>query len=367
VAGNTEVASILEMTAMNIREAISQDNEDLQHLQARCPQGTTLVVTTVNTPDFFGRAKASEFYKVYVACEGNRIIGSVACSVRNALVNARVHRVGHGFQLFVDPEYRRKGISSLLYQTCEDYLRDQGAVLSFGLIMEGNIASARHFEAQDFKPHRTLTMAGLIPFKEMKIPDGGKLRYLLPGDRDEVATLLNETWQGYNLYEPVSPDSLHNLIMRTPAYEYENITVLEQDGRIAACLGYWDWSRVTRVTMESLNFKMRITALLSNIVRRFAPLLPPAPRPGDILKQAVVTHIGFKDPGDAVLLLRNLNNRALHDGIGTIFLVCESNHALLKQIKGFFRMDTDMHLYIKIHKPEISLNNNPAYVSGFEW
>lgn len=53
---------------MVIREATADDNSELQQLQAKCPQGTTLIVSTVDTPDFFARVKAYESYKVYVAC-----------------------------------------------------------------------------------------------------------------------------------------------------------------------------------------------------------------------------------------------------------------------------------------------------------
>jgi len=96
---------------MVIREARADDNLELRELQARCPQGTTLIVSTVNTPDFFARAKVYEDYKVYVACEGNRIIGSAACAVRDAVVNRKIAKVEHEFQLFVDPEYRGRRIA----------------------------------------------------------------------------------------------------------------------------------------------------------------------------------------------------------------------------------------------------------------
>jgi hypothetical protein len=58
---------------MNIREATSDDNQKLQEFQAKCPQGKTLIVSIVNTPDFFARAKAYESYMVFVAHEENRI------------------------------------------------------------------------------------------------------------------------------------------------------------------------------------------------------------------------------------------------------------------------------------------------------
>ena len=51
---------------MHIREAAHDDNHELQELQAKCPMGTTLILTTVNTPDFFARAKAS----LMQACSG---------------------------------------------------------------------------------------------------------------------------------------------------------------------------------------------------------------------------------------------------------------------------------------------------------
>ena len=43
---------------MEIREAVAADNEELQALQARSPQGTSVVISAVNSPDFFARAKA---------------------------------------------------------------------------------------------------------------------------------------------------------------------------------------------------------------------------------------------------------------------------------------------------------------------
>jgi len=43
---------------MHIRDAKEEDDEELQQLQTWCPQGTTFVISTVNTPDIFARAKA---------------------------------------------------------------------------------------------------------------------------------------------------------------------------------------------------------------------------------------------------------------------------------------------------------------------
>ena len=89
---------------MNIRDATIEDNQELQELQAKCPQGKTLIVSLVNTPDFFARAKAYGSYKVYVAYEDNQIIGSAACGMCKALINGDIRRVGYEFQYFTSPD-----------------------------------------------------------------------------------------------------------------------------------------------------------------------------------------------------------------------------------------------------------------------
>jgi len=52
---------------MYIRKATPDDNAELIELQTKCSQGTTIIVSTVNTPDFFARAKVYEDYMVYFA------------------------------------------------------------------------------------------------------------------------------------------------------------------------------------------------------------------------------------------------------------------------------------------------------------
>ena len=176
---------------MEIRPANENDNAALQVLQAKCPQGTTLMVSTINTPDFFARVKAYKDYKVYVACENERIIASAACGIRDAVVNGQVVKIGHQFQAFVHPEYRGRRIAAELTQIREQYLKQRGAILAYALIMEGNIPSMRHVERQYYKHHRTLVMPGISVFKEMDFKCFGKIRPLKVADLDVVADLLN--------------------------------------------------------------------------------------------------------------------------------------------------------------------------------
>ncbi len=347
---------------MNVREAVPEDNDELQELQAKCPQGTTLVVSTVNTPDFFARAKAYESYKVFVACEGQRIIGSAACALRDAIVAGKINRVGYVFQAFVSPDARRKGVASQLLQQREDYLSQQGAVLVYTLIIEGNLPSMQHVEKRGFNLHRTLVMPALVVRKEMNVPSMGRIRPVTSKDLATVAELLNETWQGFEFHESTSAEALAQFINRTPAYSSDNLLVLEDQGELLACLGFWDWSQIMRITVKALSLKMRMIGFLLTTTR----ILPEFLKPGDIMKQIMLTPIGFKDPSHLAVLVRYVNNQALLSGIQQIFCICERDHMLLRSMKGFIRVNTAMHLYVKLLQPNISLSDKPVFIDGID-
>ncbi len=350
---------------MHIREAIADDNQELQNLQAKCPQGTTLIVSAVNTPDFFARAKAYRSYKIFVACQDNRIIGSAACAIRQGILNGNISRVGYEFQYFTSPDYRRAGIGKQLHQHIANYFTEHGVVLSSLFVMEGNHPAVGFFEGQGFKLHRTLTMPGLVVHKDMAVAAKGKVRQIVPEDLVAVARLLNETWQGFELYEPTSADALAELLSRTQGHSLDNLLVLEDRGEFLACLGFCDWSQITRVTVKALSLKMRLTGLLLNFVRLFRSM-PRFLKPGDTLKQMVLTPIGFKRPAHLAVLVRHMNNKALLRGIEQMFCICEQDHPLLRSMKGFMRVDTEMYLYVKCLGENVVIDDKPVFLDGID-
>jgi RimJ/RimL family protein N-acetyltransferase len=347
---------------MDIREAVPEDNDELQQLQAECPQGTSLIVSTVNTPDFFARVKAYESHKVYVAREENRIIGSAACALRDAVVNGKIRRVGYEFQYFTSPGHRRRSIAKRFRQQIEAYLTQCGAQLSYALVMEGNVPSMRLLEGEGFNRHRTLLMAVLGIGKEMEVVSEGKVRPVQSQDFAKVAELLNTTWQGRELYEPASAETVTQFIRRTPAFSHDSIIVLEEKGEILACLGGWDWSQVMRVTVKALSRRLQMIGWFLATAR----IVPRFPKPGDTMKQMMLTLIGFKEPAHLAVLIRCLNNQALQKGVGQIFCICERGDKLLKSMKGFIRVNTALHLYTKPLAQNVSMAGGPVFVNGID-
>jgi GNAT superfamily N-acetyltransferase len=350
---------------MYIREATSDDNGALIALQGKCPQGTTLIVSTINTPDFFARAKVYEDYKIYVMCDDKYIIASAACGLRKARINDKVQKVGHEFQTFVDPEYRGKRIAGQLHQVREDYLIKQGSVLSYAIIMEGNLPSMQHTERQGFKRYQTLVMPSIAVFQEMTTTQRGNIRPMVLEDLPTVTEVVNGTWKEYDFYEQITAEDLSRLIARIPEYHYEDIYVLEEDGKIVAVLGFWDWSKVTKVTVKAFSIKMRLILYGLNAMRVFRPM-PNPPKVGKTLKQIVLTPIGFKELTQIVTLLKYMNNKAYSEGIEQIFFIINRNHPILSSLKGFIHIDTRMHLYVKPLKENLALSGLPVFINGLD-
>lgn len=349
----------------HIREAVPEDNAELQKVQAQCPMGTTLVVSAVNTPDFFARAKAYASCNVFVACDENRIIGSAACAIREATVNGHLSRVGYEFQYFTLPESRKKGIARQLHRHIQDHLIHRGAIVSYLIIMEGNLPSMRLFTSEGFQLHRNLVMAGLATYRKMEVSSGGKIRLIAPKDLEAVAKLLNDTWHGYDLYEPASAEGFAAFVSRTPGYSFDNLLILEDQGEILACLGFWDWRRIMRLVVIQRSLKMRTIGLILRFMRTFRSMPGPI-KAGSTLKQMMLTPIAFKDPVHLTVLLRYTNNQAVSSGIEQIFCVCERDHPLLSCMKGFIRIDTGIDLYVKPLQQNVLMGKNPVFIDGID-
>lgn len=347
---------------MNIREAAPEESELLQRLQAGAPQGRSLVVSTVNVPDFFSRARCYESCTVYNAYEDDQIIGSAACAIREGVVGGRIARVGYEFQYFTAPESRKRGVARSLRRAVESHLTDRGVVLSYALIMEGNTPSMRLFEGEGFYLHRKLLMPSIAVTGQEEVPHHASIRCAAPRDLAAVASLLNRTWRQHDLFEPASAASLARQVERTEALDYCDLLMLEDGGRISACVALWDWSKIMRITVLRLNLRMRLLGRFLVGTRR----LPSFPGPGDTLRQMMLTMIGYESPAHLVPLLRHVNNLALAEGVEQVFCICERDHRMLESMKGFTRIDTGVNLYVKLLRSDVSMSDATVAMTGLD-
>lgn len=350
---------------MIIREALASDNEELIMKQALCPVGKDLIVRVVNSPDFWGRARAYRNHKVFVACENGEIVGSAACAIRKALINGHLHNIGYEFQYFTVPDSRRKGVAKSLHQQIESLFNEHNVALSYLLVLEGNTPSINLFESLDFIHERTINMLYLPVFKEMEAITDYQVRPLSVNDFSDVANLSNQTWANFNLYEPLSSETIKETIERIPEYSTDNAFVLESEEGIVSCLGYWDLNRVTTMTVEKLSLKLRVLGLLLDVTRPFYAV-PRSINSGELLKQWCLTPIAFTKPYYFEELLRHLNNLALEQEIDQLFFVYEPDQTLQRELSDFFTVNVQQYLFVKQLIPEINLDSRPVLIDGID-
>ena len=109
----------------------------------------------------------------------------------------------------------------------EAWLVEQGAAMSYALILEANSPSIKLFEGQGFRRHPSVELFVMLVYKEMEVPAAGLVRPIQPADYVAVADLLDRTWRDHDLYEPVSADAVARLLARLPALDLGDTLVLE--------------------------------------------------------------------------------------------------------------------------------------------
>ncbi len=353
------------MNQFHIREATPSDSTTLQSIQARSPQGTGLRFTAVNEPDFFARARFYRRWRVFVAEQDGRVLGSAACGLREVAVGGETHWAGYEFQYFVAPAHRRKGVASALHRHIESVLRAEGASFSYLLTAEDNLPSMRLFEKEGFTPYRTLRAPFLLPYKKMVAPGQGAVRPAIPDDLPAIAKLLNETWNGFVFYKPHTVESLQEGLTRLHGFSLENLLVLERNGgNLTACVGYWDWRKITEITVQALNTRLKVLRTVLNLAGLVASV-PSLPGPGETLTQWCLTPVGFSSPEALHAVLVSINNLALKERVGQLFLVGERRAPWFSALQGFFTADTLTHLYVKPLSDSFSLPSDaPVFLDA---
>ncbi len=316
----------------------------------------------VNIPDFFSRARLYARSKVFVALRDDEIVGSAACALREGVVDGKPAPVGYLFQLFVAPEARRSGLAGQLCRRREEYLEERGAVLSYTLIMEGNKPSIRYIEAQGYEHRRRLRVSCLYVHEKLDVETDARIRTASAADLSAVAELLNTTWAGHELREPVSADSLAAVIGRIPGYELDNLLVAERDSTMTACAGYWQWDKFMDITVESLSARMKLDALRIKAERLLHPM-PDSLKPGQRVRQMMLTPMAFTDPNDLAALVRTIGNIGVDVRADVMYALSEADSPLVNTLADYIHADSDVHVYIKPFSRDIR-QDSPIIVPG---
>ncbi|MHA1862549.1 MAG: GNAT family N-acetyltransferase [Candidatus Thorarchaeota archaeon] len=333
---------------IEIRDAVETDDAVLIELQKRCPMGSSLILQLDSSPSFFNRSKHQTENHVVVAVEDGNIVGSGSCAIMEKRVNEKILRTAYYYNLMVDPSHRRKGIAALLGDHREKIAVEQDCDLVFCQITEGNIPSIRLQEKRGFMHIRDSTIYVLMIYKPQNPSTNAIIRPAEKVDLPRIVDLINATHSEYDLYKPLKIDEFSELLENRTHYNLHNILVYETEGTVEACLGYWDYNKVTKMTILQLSRKNRLMSLVLAFLGIFTKM-PKIPNSGQLMKQYFLQDIGFTKPEYLSELLRHLNNMALENDIQYLTMLGVED-PISDVLSKFMNTTSTEHIYAKLLK-----------------
>ena len=342
---------------IKVRPARASDNEALLSIHKNSPQGTTIILSTDSSPDYFNRTKAYKNSHVFVAEENGKVVGSSSCAILDTVIDGKPCKARYGFGVMVDPAHRRKGVAYQLGNQALHLLNEE-VDLRFAIIIQGNTPSISLITKRGSKLMRDFHSVALFVYKGPPSEHPEYIRPMREEDTEDVVALLNRHYKGYDLYKPYTKTSFLQEIERKPFYELSDINLYVDEDGVRACLGLWDYNKILRLSILDIPQEMIDQSIASN-----APFIP---EKGLTLVNYYGTHLAYDDEGIVMDLVRHslneLSNREAH--YLQIPLDVESQaYGLLSKLPN---MMTPFHIFAKPSegKEFPGMGKNPVYVDS---
>lgn len=327
-----------------IRQARDEDNQALLNLEKMCPQGTGLVLLFDRSPDFFLRSKMHGNYRVYVAEEEAKIVGTVGTTVKEVDVNGKKIKAIYVYDLRVRPDCRGKGLgASLVRQALE---KDDQAQLAYGIIMEENNPSIALFRKMGFQKIHDITTLNL-PLYERETRTTHKIRTMTAEDVPRVVELINDRYRDYSFFSPLSATDFLDRMKQLPGYGLEKVQIIEMGNRIVACAGLWDYSEVFRISALRVSMKMKWLAYLLRFVNLFKKTMR-LPLVGEPFRLMYVRDFAFTDDTDSLEdLVEHCLNLAHHHGCNFLSFDLDPADSAIFLLAKYKPIKTTFHIYAR--------------------
>jgi ribosomal protein S18 acetylase RimI-like enzyme len=329
-----------------IREATEDDNGALNELQKRCPMGTSMVIGVDCSPDYFARSKPFKEWQVLVAVENSTIVGSAAYAIIDTRVEGKQLRTAFEYGFIVDPVHRRKGIAEKLHRHIEHASLEKDVRLLHLDIIEDNLPSIGLFSKMGFRRVKDCTIFSLMPYKKQRTTGEADIRSMNEADVNDVTNLINEMYRDYDFFAPLQPEGFLEYLKRMPHFDLQNILVLEDNGGIKACLGYWDHSKVRRYTVEKMNCTLRMQTYLMRLIGLFAEM-PRIPKLGEQLLNYNLTPMACRDSESITELVKHVVNIALENKVNQIIAAVDPQNPMAANLSRFRHVEMKSHFFAK--------------------
>lgn len=232
---------------ITIREATKDDNEALIALEWLCSQQFNDEITSLDRkPDFFVKPDLQGNAHIWVAEVGEKLIGIHAGAFHHTLVKGERIPTVYLYDMRVHPDFRRHGVAIELMHAAEKASVEMGARLWFLYIRKGNDPSIGL--SNKYGMRRLGEVVNMsIETPGLEYLNHPSVRRASRGDALRIVHLINRTHSSFDLYIPHSVEYLNDRLARVKDYSWNDMYVLEKQGRIVACAGLWDKGASERV------------------------------------------------------------------------------------------------------------------------
>lgn len=213
-------------------------------------------------PDFFSLLNMRGESKVFVALDGNKIIGSVCVSLQQVYVGQEIFPLYYVGDFKVAGSYRNKGIGLRLCNELADHVISNGGDLAFLNVSKGNKKPLAFFKDRpgvpDFDNIGIFQIHQFIG-KRKKISD---LRYRieLAAISDELIEFLNRHYSKYELGPVITKEKL----------KAAEIFTISEGNKLVAAMCLIDTMPVKQNVVTSLSWKMKPALSFINLISGMA-------------------------------------------------------------------------------------------------
>jgi hypothetical protein len=229
-----------------VRQATPADNAALLALDRRCVVAGVAPVAFERSPDFFARSRPYRCWRVFVAEGETGLMGVGAMALKGVLIGGALVQAGYFFDLRVAPEVRRMGVAGGVGDALRAYARSLLPAVGYSLVREGNVPSLGFVQGRG---SRSLRGCVLDLFRVDLVPGDDPRRLRRLGDAELVPAhrMALAAHQDHDLFPFPDAAALGDRLTRVGGLGWDGLYGWESHGRLAGCLGLWDYSPVMRL------------------------------------------------------------------------------------------------------------------------
>jgi N-acetylglutamate synthase-like GNAT family acetyltransferase len=343
---------------VSIRPFVESDNTIMLEIEKLSPQGNEKFAMGVDrSPDITARYKIYDNWRVLIAEEEGKIVGWAGLILKQNPLQG--DKYIYFVEVVVHPEFRKKGIATLLALELEKNVSETGADNIYCFISEQNDASNALVRKLGYSDMRKCIVCWRSAYKKANIEDKFTIERVDKRDIIEVVNLINDYYRECILFVPYTSESFESHLNEIPAYGLENFWVVKENGKIIACAGLWDYSSLARICIAKAPLMFEVKRGYIRFLSLFMKM-PKIPAKAKYFKPCYITDHAFesKRPHAMSSLIAFFNNILLDNKRYFFGVALDQSDPMFEIIRQFKpRIDT-FDVFIKALKGNLP---NPSH------